>query len=306
MIEARGLVKRFGEVRALEDVGFTIDRGEVVGFLGPNGAGKTTTLRILSCFLPADGGSAVVAGFDVAKDPMEVRKRLGYLPEGCPLYRDVSVLEHLQLGARLRGVSGPSINGTCRDAAEACGLLDVAGRPVGELSKGYRQRVGLALAMLHDPDVLLLDEPTSGLDPNQVAETRTLIRSIGKKRTVLLSTHVLREAEAMCDRVLIIDQGKIAAAGTKEELSKKDGKLVIVLTLSNPVEGARQDLSELPDVEHVDEAEPGVLEIAAKKGGDPGKAVLELAMGKSWPVDQVTRREPGLEELFARVTRRSK
>ncbi|MBW1878394.1 MAG: ABC transporter ATP-binding protein [Deltaproteobacteria bacterium] len=221
MIEARGLSKRFGEVQAVDRLDLEVRPGEVVGLLGPNGAGKTTTLRMLATWMRPDAGVIRVANLDALEDPLGVRARIGYLPEGAPLYGDLTVRQHLVHVGRLRGLGGDPLRKALRQAGEQFELDEVAGRPVGLLSKGFRQRVGLAVALLHEPEVVLLDEPTAGLDPNQVAEIRTLIRSLGATRTVVMSTHVLREAEAVCDRLVIVHHGKVRAAGTAEELQRR-------------------------------------------------------------------------------------
>jgi ABC-2 type transport system ATP-binding protein len=223
VIEARGLSKRFGEVQAVDRLDLEVRPGEVVGLLGPNGAGKTTTLRMLATWLRPDAGTVRVANLDAFEDPLGVRAHIGYLPEGAPLYGELTVRQHLVHVGRLHGLRGDRLRKALRQAGEQFRLDEVAGRPVGLLSKGFRQRVALAVALLHEPEVVLLDEPTAGLDPNQVAEIRTLIRSLGTARTVILSTHVLREAEAVCDRLVIIHQGAVRAAGTAEELQRRYG-----------------------------------------------------------------------------------
>jgi ABC-2 type transport system ATP-binding protein len=218
MIEVRDLVKRFGETRALDGVSFHAAKGEVVGFLGPNGAGKTTTLRILSTYLTADAGRATVCGFDAATQPMEVRRRVGYLPESPPLYGDHTVEEYLRFCAALRGVKRSRRRAAVDGSIESCGLGEVRGRLIGNLSRGFRQRVGLAQALVHDPEVLVLDEPTVGLDPRQIGEIRALVRSLGETRTVLLSTHILPEVAMTCSRAVIIDRGRVVAEDSIEAL----------------------------------------------------------------------------------------
>ncbi len=223
MIEVRGLVKRYGDVTALDDVAFVAPRGEVVGFLGPNGAGKTTTLRILATYITPDAGSARVAGFDCAERPMEVRRRIGYLPEHPPLYLDHTVEEFLRFCAVLRGVPRAGRRKAVGEAVERCGLGEVFGRLIGNLSKGFRQRVGLAQALVHAPEVLVLDEPTVGLDPQQIREIRELIRSLAGSQTVLLSTHILSEVAVTCSRAVIIHQGRIVADDALERLAGPGG-----------------------------------------------------------------------------------
>ncbi len=218
MIEVAGLTKDYGLHRAVDQVSFNVRRGEVLGFLGPNGAGKSTTMKMLTCFLAPTAGRAKVAGHDVFDASIEVRRRIGYLPEDTPIYRDMTVVEYLRFAAEMRGMESDKIAGRIKEIGQRCGLADVAGKLVGELSKGFRQRVGLAQAMLHDPDILILDEPTSGLDPNQIVEIRSLIKEIGQEKTVILSTHILPEVQATCSRIVIISGGKLVADGTPDSL----------------------------------------------------------------------------------------
>ncbi|MDA0748591.1 MAG: ATP-binding cassette domain-containing protein [bacterium] len=218
MIEVDHLVKRYGSLVAVDDLSFRVEKGEIVGFLGPNGAGKTTTMRILTCYLPATGGSARVAGFDVFEQPMEVKRRIGYLPEHPPLYRDMFVKDYLAFVANIKGVPSAERKKRVGNAMDRCQITDRANQQIGQLSKGYQQRVGLAQAILHSPDVIILDEPTIGLDPNQIREVRELIRGLAREHTVILSTHILPEVEMTCDRVVIINRGKIVAVDTPENL----------------------------------------------------------------------------------------
>jgi len=220
MIEVEGLVKRFGHITAVDHISFKVEKGEVVGFLGPNGAGKSTTMRVLTCFLPADEGRCKIAGFDVLSESMEVRRRIGYLPENSPLYEEMSVEGFLDFIADIRGIPESEKKDKIDKMIETCGIQPVMKMDISELSKGYRQRVGLAQAMVHDPEILIMDEPTSGLDPNQIIEIRELIKKLGKEKTVILSTHILSEAEATCSRMVIIDKGKLIADGSLEEVSR--------------------------------------------------------------------------------------
>ncbi|HOW98922.1 MAG TPA: ATP-binding cassette domain-containing protein, partial [Kiritimatiellia bacterium] len=218
MIRVTHLTKRFAGCVAVDDVSFRIEPGEVVGFLGVNGAGKTTTLRILSCYLPATSGTAEVAGFDVFRDSLEVRRRIGYLPENAPLYPEMRVDEYLRFRARLKGVSPAACRRRVQEVKDRCGLKDAGRRIIGQLSRGYRQRVGLADCLVHDPELLILDEPTLGLDPAQVIQVRELIRALARRHTILLSTHILPEVEAVCRRVLIINRGRIVASDSPGQL----------------------------------------------------------------------------------------
>jgi ABC-2 type transport system ATP-binding protein len=222
MIEVEGLTKRYGDFTAIEDITFRVEKGEIVAFLGPNGAGKTTTMRLLTGFLPATEGSVVVAGFDIFDKPMEVKKRIGYLPEQPPVYNDMRVTEYLKFVAKIKGVPRSERKAAMERVIQRCSLADVSDRIIGKLSKGYKQRVGLAQAMIHDPEVLILDEPTIGLDPKQILEIRDLIKSLAGDHTIILSTHILPEVTMICQRVLIISQGRIVADDTLESLTAQD------------------------------------------------------------------------------------
>jgi len=307
VIEVEALRKTYGPTVAVDGVSFRVDEGEVVGFLGPNGAGKTTTMRILTCFLPASSGAARICGFDVAGDAVEVRRRVGYMPESVPLYPEMRVGEYLKYRGKLKGLGRAKLRGRLDFVLGRCGLADVSRRVVGQLSKGYKQRVGLAASMIHDPEVLILDEPTIGLDPNQIREIRDLIRELGRRRTVVLSTHILPEVEAVADRVIIIHRGRVVAEDTTDGLSRM-GRKGPVLSL----EFARGDLDE---IKRAIEALPGVESAKWRREGDVSFASLVTA-------DQTDRREEvsrilvsrgatirelrtermTLEEVFARIT----
>src|SRR5579864_2365504 len=247
MIEVANLTKRYGSTLALDHVTFAIQPGEVVGLLGPNGAGKTTMLKMLTGYLPPTEGSAKVANFSVLDESLKVRQRIGYLPETNPLYEELAVYESLEWTARLRGMPTTAYAAAIRQVIDVCGLANVVGKDVAHLSKGYRQRVGLAQAILHDPEILILDEPTSGLDPNQQLEVRQLIQTLKQKKTVLLSTHILSEAQSTCDRVLIIHQGRIAADGSPDVLGQRMGRSQkLLLELKAPAAEAEQTLAGLP------------------------------------------------------------
>jgi ABC-2 type transport system ATP-binding protein len=221
MIKAEGLTKRYARTVAVDDISFEVDKGQIVGFLGPNGAGKTTTMRVLTCFLPPTAGAASVAGFDVLEQPLEVKKRIGYLPEAPPLYPDMEVKEYLVFVGKLKGLASAEVPKRVDEVCDRCAVSDVKTKLIGKLSKGYRQRVGLAQAILHNPDVLILDEPTSGLDPKQIIETRELIRSLAGDHTIILSTHILSEVEQSCERVIIINNGKLVAQDTVTNLTNR-------------------------------------------------------------------------------------
>ncbi|MCC6396317.1 MAG: ATP-binding cassette domain-containing protein, partial [Bacteroidetes bacterium] len=220
-ISVRNLTKVYGEQKAVDDISFDVNTGEILGFLGPNGAGKTTTMKILTCYMPPTMGSVQVDGLSIDEHSLEVRKKIGYLPEMNPLYHDMNVLDYLEYSAQLHGLRKGAVHHRIKEMVRVCGLESVRHKDIGEMSKGFRQRVGLAQAMIHDPEVLILDEPTSGLDPNQIVEIRNLIKELGQAKTLILSTHILSEVQATCDRVLIINEGKIVADGSPEKLQQE-------------------------------------------------------------------------------------
>src|ERR1044071_7595972 len=221
MIKVEGLTKRYARTIAVDDISFEVEKGQIVGFLGPNGAGKTTTMRVLTCFLPPTSGTATVADFDVLEHPLEVKKRIGYLPESPPLYPEMEVVEYLTYVGRLKGMGGPDLGRRVDDVMDRCAVADVRAKLIGKLSKGYRQRVGLAQAIIHNPDVLILDEPTSGLDPKQIIEIRQLLKQLSGEHTIILSTHILSEVETSCEQVIIISQGKIVALDSVANLTNR-------------------------------------------------------------------------------------
>jgi ABC-2 type transport system ATP-binding protein len=307
MISVAGVSKRFGGTLAVDDVSFEVARGEILGLLGPNGAGKTTTMRILSCFLAADTGRASVAGYDVAAEPLEVRRRLGYLPENNPLYHEMTVAEHLALVAEVRGVPRADKKRLIGRAVEGCGLGPVRRRIVGQLSKGYRQRVGLAGALLHDPEVLILDEPTVGLDPTQIIEIRELIRGIGDQKTVLLSSHILPEVEATCQRVLIFNEGHLVGQGTPAELSAQArGSEFVDLAVRGPREQVAREIAAVPGVvECVDAGEEaGVprFRVRCAVGADPREELAAAVARRGWGLRELHAERLSLEDVFVKLT----
>jgi len=325
MISVRNLSKSFGSTVAVNNISFEVSKGEVVGFLGPNGAGKTTTMRILTCYLEPDYGTATVAGFDVFEDSLEVRKRVGYLPESAPLYTDMDVVSYLRFVADIRGIPRDLIGGRLRRMVETCGLASVVGRNIGELSKGYRQRVGLAQTLIHDPEILVLDEPTTGLDPSQIIEIRELIKKIGRERTVILSTHILPEVEATCSRVLIINEGLIVASGTPEELNATAGgeDLIHVSirggdavaegaglqdtgTQDSGVKAALSSLAGITSVEKTSEAAGGYSKYIVKvgNGADVAETIFRLAVERGWTINELKRETLSLEDIFLKLTTR--
>ena len=237
MIEIQNLTKRFGHIKAVENISFTVNKGEILGFLGPNGAGKTTTMRVLTGYFPPTRGKVSVAGYDITETPMSVKKRIGYLPENVSLYTDMRVRDYLKFVGQVKKIKKRALKGNVANVIEHCGLESVQNRIIGKLSKGYRQRVGLAQALLHDPEVLILDEPTVGLDPKQIVDIRKLIKDLGGERTVILSTHILPEVQMICERVIIINEGKIAAIDTPDNLNRQLSKQ---MTLSMEIEGDPQ------------------------------------------------------------------
>jgi len=306
MIKVENLTKRYAGVTAINNLNFEVEKGEIVGFLGPNGAGKSTTMKILTSYLPASSGRATIAGFDVFEQSVEARKRLGYLPENTPLYTDMRVSEYLRYRANLKGVPGRKLKQSVGDVLELCSLRDVEHKLIGALSKGYRQRVGLADALVHDPDLLILDEPTIGLDPNQIRHVRELIKNLGGKRTVLISTHILPEVEIMCSRVIVIHKGKIRASDTAENLLKNQrtaGSMRFEAKVgSDPAAAALQKLPGVKDVTVDQDGDYSVFQLRLEANTDPSEDVMRLAASKRWAVREITRRRPTLEDVFVELT----
>ncbi|HTL71093.1 MAG TPA: ATP-binding cassette domain-containing protein [Candidatus Eisenbacteria bacterium] len=304
MIEAKSLVMNYGSTRALDGVSFRVGEGEIVGLLGPNGAGKTTLMRILTTFIYPAQGTALVGGHDVTRRPLEARKILGYLPETPPLYADMRVDEFIDFVGRARGLSGALLKKRKDWAAQACGISPVWKHGVHELSLGYRQRVGLAQALIHDPRVVILDEPTSGLDPLQIVGIRGLIRELAKTKTILFSTHVLQEASAISQRLFIINRGKLVAQGTPEELRAAGDRReeLLHVTLDVPRQEAEAALAGLKSVKravYVGEAFGGQrFQLAAPSYGEAVKALNELARAKNWPLKELSPELPSLENVF--------
>ena len=316
MIEACELTKRFGSRTAVDRLNFTIAAGETVGFLGPNGAGKSTTMRLLTGFIGPTAGSARINGFDVAEHPLEVRRSLGYLPESNPLYRDMRVRAFLFYRARLKGLARRRRAAAVGEALERCRVADVADRIIGQLSKGYRQRVGLADGILGKPPLLILDEPTVGLDPNQVVETRALIRELGAERTVFLSTHILHEVELLCRRVLIIDRGRLTANGSPGELRRRfaDARRLAVQVVAAdvrrtppPAEDIRRALLSVKGVRQARPGDPDVdgvdtWEVETDPSRDARRDLAELLLSRGWLAREMREEPVRLEDIFARLT----
>lgn len=304
MIQVHNLTKYFGPVMAIDRVNFEVDRGEVVGFLGPNGAGKSTTMRILTTWLPATSGIAKVADFDVMTESMDVRRNIGYLPENVPLYGEMRVEEYLMFRAELKGVPRKIRRQRVEYCLERCRIREVRRRLAGTLSKGYRQRVGLADAMIHDPPILILDEPTAGLDPIQIRQTLALIQELGDSHTILLSTHILSEVEAICERVIIINAGRVSVARSLEEL---ESETRIILEVRGPREQVTHLLRSLPGVLDVvtHELEDSLIryEVSTETEADPREEMFFALAKKQWPVRRLERKRRRLEDAFFEVIR---
>jgi ABC-2 type transport system ATP-binding protein len=305
MVEVVGLTKFYGEVKALEEVTFDVRRGEILGFLGPNGAGKTTTMRILTGFLSPTSGTAKVAGYDVVENSLEVRRLTGYLPETVPLYGEMRVRDYLGYMARIRGVPRRRIRERVDDVVGRCGLTEVADRLIGHLSKGYRQRVGIAQALVHDPQVLILDEPTIGLDPVQVREVRQLIKSMAGERTIILSTHILPEVSMTCERVLIIHKGRIVAEDTPEGLSRRlQQSERILVRLARPPSQPLRAFSQLDGVIRVESVGNNLFAIETPPGNDIRERVAEFVVQNGWGLLELRREELTLEDIFVNLVTR--
>jgi ABC-2 type transport system ATP-binding protein len=308
MIEVTNLTKRYAGRTAVADISFTVARGEIVGLLGPNGAGKSTTMRILSCFLPATSGTVRVAGFDVFHQSDEVRRRIGYMPENNPLYPEMRVREYLKFRARLKGLGWRRSRERVTTVMEQCGLTEVGRRIIGQLSKGYKQRVGLADALVHEPELIILDEPTLGLDPHQIRVVRQLIKSLAQKHTVLISTHILPEVEMMCGRVLIMLDGKIRAADTPDNLQRLvPGGSQIIAEIAAPADELRDIWAQMPGIEQFD-VSPGEGEfqrcaLTPHAGYDLRPVIFRLALERGWILRELTRSRHSLEDIYVQVTK---
>ena len=316
MIEVENLTKNYGTIQALRGVSFRIDKGEVVGFLGPNGAGKTTAMRILTCFMPASGGRAAVAGYDVFKESLKVRKHIGYLPENVPLYPEMTVTGYLKFVSKIKGIPRSKRAARLDIAIEACGLKERRHQIVGRLSKGYRQRVGLAQALIHDPDVLILDEPTSGLDPRQIVEIRELIKGLGKERTIILSTHILPEASMTCERLIVINEGRITgnvklSEGRAVSIESGDGRRTepgdvktVYLEVAGPADAVKTTLAEIPNVSRVEsrglsDSDNPIFHVSYGLNADIRAQVSSSVIQNGWSLleNAFSRNDPGRDLL---------
>lgn len=310
-IKVENLSKFYGQQQAVKNISFEIKSGEVVGFLGPNGAGKSTTMKMLTTYLTPNDGVINVDGIDTSEDALSVRKKIGYLPEQNPLYNDMNVMDYLHYAAELHSVPKAEIPEAAKKMVKLCGLEDVKHKDIGELSKGYKQRVGLAQAMIHNPDVLLLDEPTSGLDPNQIIEIRNLIKDLGKHKTLMLSTHILQEVQATCDRVIIINNGEIVADGTTDSLQRSfQGQLAIKLYLKKDPRFGKDKviaaLSEIKSVEKVrvigDTDKMWMLDLTAQKGIDVREEIFRRIVSMDMVLLELHQEETSLEDIFRKLT----
>ena len=306
MIEVEGLTKRYGKATAVDNISFHIRKGEVVGLLGPNGAGKTTTMKILTCYISATAGRASIGGFDTFDEPLKVREQIGYLPESCPLYQDSDVTAYLEFCAEVRGIEVSKRKAAIDRVISDCDLGKVTHKVIGHLSKGYRQRVGLAQALLHNPPILVLDEPTSGLDPNQIRDILKLIQNLGGEKTVIHSTHILSEVEATSDRVLIINEGRIVAEGTPLDLMSRAAGTTVYLTVAGG--NCLHDTASAPfvhKVEKLGDARDGFVRLSVH-GVDERDVSIDLyrlAVEKNWVVSELRAEAATLEDVFAHLTK---
>jgi ABC-2 type transport system ATP-binding protein len=307
MIEVQNLTKQYGPVTAVNDVSFRVEAGEILGFLGPNGAGKTTTMRIITGFIPATEGKVMVAGYDVFEKPLDAKRRTGYLPETPPLYPDMTVREYLQFVGRIKGVASRELNGRVDESMKRARVADMAGRHCGKLSKGYRQRVGLAQAIIHNPDVLILDEPTAGLDPKQIIETRRLVKELAGNHTIVLSTHILPEVAQTCQRVVIINKGKVVAVDTPANLTARlRGSESLLLQVDGEAAQVTATLQRVPGVVRVQAGEShdhvGSYEIDSEHGRDVRRDLARAVVGSGFGLLELRPVRMSLEEVFLSLT----
>jgi len=305
-IVVENLTKKYGAQKAVDNISFKVKTGEVLGFLGPNGAGKTTTMKAITTFLLPDNGKITVGNLSVYDDPEEIKKHIGYLPENNPLYEDMPVIDYLHFVANIEGVDKSRILDKTREVIDICGIENEKYKKINELSKGFKQRVGLAQALIHDPSVLILDEPTTGLDPNQIIEIRELIKKIGREKTVILSSHILAEVEATCDRIMIINKGRIVADGTSHDLRKQaQGKEILKVTIEdgdiNEIFEALQNLEETEMVDFIEKSS-STFEVQSKNNKSSRRTIFNLCVKKGWLLTQMTFVETKLEDVFRELT----
>lgn len=306
MLEVKNLNKKFGEVHAVKNLNFQIRKGEIFGFLGPNGAGKSTTMRIITCYIPPSSGSIKIDGVDTSAHSLDVRRKIGYLPENNPLYNDMTVQEYLRFVGEIRGIKGARLKSRISELFSVCGLTKMAHRQIWKLSKGYRQRVGLAQAMMHNPDLLILDEPMSGLDPNQIIEIRNLIKNLGREKTVIYCSHILSEVSATCDDILIINEGQIVATGTPEELTTKSSKgnrfIARVKGDRFDIESKLSTVAGVSGIRILNVASDWVsAEISAQD--DVGEAIFRCVVENGLSLAELKRESASLEDVFTQLTR---
>lgn len=309
MIEVENLTKKYGPTLAVSDVSFQVQKGEILGFLGPNGAGKTTTMRIITGFLSASAGHVRVAGFDVAESPLDAKKRVGYLPENPPVYSDMTVNEYLGFVGRIKGLARNELKKRIAEVNEKCAVTDVQNRQIGKLSKGYRQRVGLAQAMIHNPEVLILDEPTAGLDPKQIIETRELIKGLAGQHTVILSTHILPEVSKTCQRVVVINKGAVVAMGAPDELTARlQGYGTVLVTVEGPPPDVTGKLQAVPGVTMVEQRETAgarvTMEVHTEKNHDVRAELARAVVESGWSLFELKTSGMSLEDIFLKLTTR--
>ena len=310
MLEVSGLYKNYGNFCAVKNLDFSVNKGEVFGFLGPNGAGKTTTMKIITGFLPMSQGCVKVAGMDISENDLEPRKKIGYLPETTPLYTDMFVDEYLTFIGRLRGLSGDNLKKRVKKMLEVCGLEEMRKKPVGHLSKGYRQRTGLAQAMIHEPQLLILDEPMSGLDPNQIVEIRELVKEIGKEKAVVYCSHILPEVAATCNRILIINNGETAAAGTPEEVaSKAQERISYEVTLKTTDKNIQDKFKQVAQIQEVvivasSDDTSVKLKIETNSAKEIGEDIFDIAVKNNWKITQLSHKKNTLEDVFSKLTKK--
>jgi len=306
MIQVQGLSKKYARHVAVNNISFSVEKGDIVGFLGPNGAGKTTTMRILTCFMPPTEGTATVSGFDVFEESFEVKKHIGYLPEAPPLYPEMTVSDYLNFVARLKNVPSSEIKSRTQQVMERCAVADESGKLISKLSKGYRQRVGLAQAIIHNPDVLILDEPTSGLDPKQINETRELIKSLAGEHTIILSTHILPEVEMTCSRVIIINRGRIEACDTPENLLNQMRTATgVILEAKTGTDNGVEELKKIAGVKDVSLTTEGdwqIFSLRAEAETEIRPEIFRLASERRWTVRELSQRKATLEDVFVEIT----
>ncbi|MBI3354540.1 MAG: ATP-binding cassette domain-containing protein [Nitrospirae bacterium] len=311
MIEVENLTKTYGSFNALKGITFKVEKGEILGFLGPNGAGKTTTMRILTCFFPATSGSARVCGFDVFENPLDVKKRIGYLPENVPLYKDMEITDYLTFVGRIKGIDTGEIKKKVNKVMDDCGITHMAGKLIGELSKGYRQRVGLAQALISDPEVLILDEPTIGLDPKQIIEIRQLIKNLAGRHTVILSTHILPEVSMTCQRVVIINEGRVIAVDTPQNLTSQiQGAAKILFKIEGSSSDVMEELKRARGIKKVEmkDTNNGVSDyiVEFEKGVDERKGIPALIVKKGWGLLEMRPMVMSLEDIFIKLVTEEK